>query len=148
MLNRKIEPILKRVELASERVKQTKNHGALSSQPGPVGMLSKMAGRLITFYSDDLSALILEDILSETVADLQKIETLTRKQYAEKETEAVVNNILGMLADYQAEEQKVDMRYSNKAVQRELQQLKLGEFSQQPKPIQIDLNQDYCELSI
>ena len=41
----------------------------------------------------------------------------------------MVNNILGMLADYQAEEQKVDMRYSNKAVQRELQQLKLGEFS-------------------
>ena len=40
------------------------------------------------------------------------------------------------------------MRYSNKAVQRELQQLKLGEFAQFPKPIQIDLNQDYCELSI
>ncbi len=120
MLNRKIEPILKRVELASERVKQTKNHGTLSSQPGPVGMLSKMAGRLITFYSDDLASLIFEDILSETVTDLQKIESLTRKQYAEKETEAVVNNILELLADYQAEEQKVDMRYSNKAVQREL----------------------------
>jgi len=63
-------------------------------------MLSKMAGRLITFYADDLSALLLEDILSETVADLQKIESKSRKQYQEKETEAVVKDILGLLADY------------------------------------------------
>ena len=31
-----------------------------------------------------------------------------------------MNEFLGVLADYQAEEQKVDMRWSNKAVQREL----------------------------
>ena len=79
-------------------------------------MLSRMAGRLITFYADDLASLIMEDILSETVADLQKIETLTRRQYAEKETEKVVNDILELLTEYQAEEQKIDMRYSNKAV--------------------------------
>jgi hypothetical protein len=29
-----------------------------------------MAGRLITFYADDLASLLFEDILSETVADL------------------------------------------------------------------------------
>jgi len=116
MLNKKIAPILQRVELASERVKQSRLQGALSGQPGPVGMLSRMAGRLITFYADDLASLIMEDILSETVADLQKIETLTRRQYAEKETEKVVNDILELLTEYQAEEQKIDMRYSNKAV--------------------------------
>ena len=33
-------------------------------------MLSKMGGRLITFYADDLANLLFEDILSETVADL------------------------------------------------------------------------------
>jgi len=104
LLNRKIEPILKRVEEASERVKNCKSHASLSGQPGPVGMLSKMAGRLITFYSDDLAQLIMEDILTETVADLQRIETLTRRDYAEKETTIVVNDILSMLADYQAEE--------------------------------------------
>ena len=63
-------------------------------------MLSKMAGRLITFYADDLAGLLLEDILTETVQDLQSIEGKTRKQYAEKETETVVKDILGMLADY------------------------------------------------
>ena len=70
LLNEKIKPILHRVELASERVKQSKMQGALSGSKGPVGMLSKMAGRLITFYADDLAGLLLEDILSETVADL------------------------------------------------------------------------------
>jgi hypothetical protein len=104
MLNRKIEPILKRVELASERVKKIQEHGSLSSQPGPVGMLSKMAGRLITFYADDLASLLFEDILTETVSDLQRIESMSRKQYAEKETEAVMKDILGVLAEYQAEE--------------------------------------------
>ena len=116
LLNRKIEPILKRVELASDRVKSMKGQGSLSGQPGPVGMLSKMAGRLITFYADDLANLLFEDILSETVRDLQKIESQTQKVYREKHTEGVMKDILGVLAEYQAEEQKVDMRWSNKAV--------------------------------
>ena len=117
MLNKKIEPILKRVELASERVKQTNQaHSSLSSQPGPVGMLSKMAGRLITFYADDLAGLLFEDLLTETVQDLQNIEGKARKEYAEKETESCMKEILGVLAEYQAEEQEVDMRWSNKMV--------------------------------
>ena len=40
------------------------------------------------------------------------------------------------------------MRYSNKAVQREIQSLKLGEVPRQPRPIEINLDQDYCELSV
>ena len=40
------------------------------------------------------------------------------------------------------------MRWSNKAVQRELKEMKLGDISRPPRPIEIDLNQDYCELSI
>ena len=63
-------------------------------------MLSKMAGRLITFYADDLASLLFEDILSETVQDLQKIEVLARKEYSEKQTEAAMKDILGYLADY------------------------------------------------
>ena len=70
-----------------------KGHGALSSQPGPVGLLSKMAGRLITFYADDLASLLFEDILSETVQDLQKIESQTEKVYKEKHTEGVMKDI-------------------------------------------------------
>jgi hypothetical protein len=42
----------------------------LSDQPGPVGMLSKMGGRLIAFYADDLASMLLEDFLTETCRDL------------------------------------------------------------------------------
>ena len=81
-------------------VKSAGHHQTLSSQPGAVGMLSRMGGRLISFYADDLADLLLEDFLSETAQDLQRIEKLTRKQYAEKETEQLANNILQELADY------------------------------------------------
>jgi len=40
------------------------------------------------------------------------------------------------------------MRYNNKAVQRELKQLGLDGISRPPKPIEINLDQDYCELSV
>lgn len=46
------------------------HHKTLSSHPGPVGMLAKMGGRLISFYSGDLAELIFEDILTETVKEL------------------------------------------------------------------------------
>ena len=147
MLNRKIEPLLQRVEQATAMVKSAGHHQSLSSQPGPVGMLSRMGGRLISFYADDLADLLLEDFLTETATDLQRIEKLTRKQYAEKETEQLANNILQELADYQAEEQLVDMRWSNKAVQREIKSLGLGGISRQPKPIEINLNRDLVEAS-
>jgi hypothetical protein len=35
-----------------------------------MGMLSKMGGRLVAFYADDLAEMILEDYLTETVMDL------------------------------------------------------------------------------
>ena len=79
-----------------------------------------MGGRIISFYADDLADLLLDDFLKETAEDLQNIEKLTRKNYAERETEQLAKNILQELADYQAEEQLIDMRWNNKAVQREI----------------------------
>jgi hypothetical protein len=75
-----------------------------------------MGGRIISFYADDLADLLLDDFLRETAEDLQNIEKLSRKNYAERETEQLAKNILQELADYQAEEQLVDMRWNNKAV--------------------------------
>jgi hypothetical protein len=49
-------------------------------------MLSKMGGRLIAFYSDDLAALLLDDFLTETILDLQKIEARQNKQVSTEET--------------------------------------------------------------
>lgn len=44
-------------------------------------MLSKMGGRLISFYADDLAELLLNDFLHETAVDLQRIEKLEVKNY-------------------------------------------------------------------
>jgi hypothetical protein len=48
-------------------------------------MLSKMSGRLIAFYADDLAELLLEDFLRETANDLQEIETKEKHKYGQKQ---------------------------------------------------------------
>jgi hypothetical protein len=58
MLNRKVEPLLKRVEEAARNVSIAKA-GQDPVHKGPIGMLSKMGGRLISFYADDLAELLL-----------------------------------------------------------------------------------------
>jgi hypothetical protein len=45
-------------------------------------MLSKMGGRLISFYADDLADLLLNDFLIDTAIELQKIEGSARKDYS------------------------------------------------------------------
>jgi hypothetical protein len=57
-------------------------------------MLSKMGGRLIAFYADDLAELMLNDFLAETAAELQKIEKLEAKSYAEGEVKELADEIL------------------------------------------------------
>lgn len=76
-------------------------------------MLSKMGGRLIAFYADDLADLLLEDFLAETAGDLQKIEAKERRSYNVAETEQIAENIMHAIADYQAEEHLVDTRWNN-----------------------------------
>lgn len=54
---------------------------SLSSAPGPVSMLSKMSGRLIAFYADDLADAIVEDLLADAAVDMNKIEAKERDKY-------------------------------------------------------------------
>ena len=86
MLNNKIGPILKRVEDAQQVIQRSSSQTqSLSNAPGPVGMLSKMSGRLIAFYADDLAELLLEDFLRETANDLQDIEAKEKHKYGQKQ---------------------------------------------------------------
>jgi hypothetical protein len=74
MLNRKVEPLLRRVEEAARNVRVVSDTGPLKK--GPLGMLSKMGGRLISFYADDITELLLDDYLKETAVELQRMEDL------------------------------------------------------------------------
>jgi hypothetical protein len=73
LLSRKIEPLLQKVEMAAKNISYVgpKN---LKNSSGPVGMLSKMGGRLINFYADDLAELMLNDFLIDTAKELQQLE--------------------------------------------------------------------------
>ena len=74
MLTRKVEPLLRRVEEAARNVRVASDTGPLKK--GPLGMLSKMGGRLISFYADDITELLLDDYLKETAVELQRMEDL------------------------------------------------------------------------
>ena len=42
----------------------------LSQQEGKVGAMARMGGKLINFYSEDLTNMLLDDFLMEVVRDL------------------------------------------------------------------------------
>ena len=44
--------------------------GLLSQQDGKIGMMARMGGKLMNFYSDDLTNMLLDDILEDVVIDL------------------------------------------------------------------------------
>ena len=60
---------------------------------------------------------MLEDFLTETVTDLQKIEGKQRKEEVDEEAVEVADNILGLIKTYQDEAQHVDIRWGNVSVQ-------------------------------
>jgi len=78
-------------------------------------MLSRMGGKLINFYSDDISELLLDDFLYETVIELQNIEKQNVKTYAGEEAKDVAEALLKTLFDYQSEEQVMNMKWNNPA---------------------------------
>ena len=49
---------IKNIEIA-----KATHGGRLSQDGGQIGMLSKMGGRMMHYYSDDLTELLLDDIL-------------------------------------------------------------------------------------
>lgn len=58
------------MEQAAQNVHYASNDNAFRKAKGPVGMLAKMGGRLINFYSDELAELLLDDFLKDTAIEL------------------------------------------------------------------------------
>ena len=63
-------------------------------------MLSKMGGRLISFYADDLAELLLNDFLIDTAKELQSIEKSAKKDYSGEEAKQTAQLLLKTLVDY------------------------------------------------
>lgn len=78
-------------------------------------MLSKMGGRLISFYADDLAEMLLSDFLGETAMELQRLESQQLKDYSGEEAKLCAETLMKNLVDYQSEEALIAMRWNNPA---------------------------------
>ena len=74
-------------------------------------MLARMGGRLISFYSDDIADLLIDDILRDCVKDLNEIEQKTEKRYKFEEASSFVNEMLDNLIGYKNQEHNVELKY-------------------------------------
>lgn len=63
-INHRLDPIMEQVDQQITNAGFTKR---LKDQTNAIGMISKIAGRYISFYSDDLADMLIDDILEETV---------------------------------------------------------------------------------
>ena len=66
-INQRLNPIMEQVDQQIANVGFTKR---LKDQANAIGMVSKIAGRYISFYSDDLAEMLLDDILEDTVSKI------------------------------------------------------------------------------
>jgi len=106
---------LERVERAAEYVQKTQSYGGGqsfgNSKGSGIGMLARMGGRLVSFYSDDIADLLIDDILRDCVKDLNEIEKKTEKRYKFEEASSFVNEMLDNLISYKNEEHNVELKY-------------------------------------
>eukprot|EP00343_Euplotes_focardii_P006165 CAMPEP_0205809842 /NCGR_PEP_ID=MMETSP0205-20121125/14067_1 /ASSEMBLY_ACC=CAM_ASM_000278 /TAXON_ID=36767 /ORGANISM="Euplotes focardii, Strain TN1" /LENGTH=252 /DNA_ID=CAMNT_0053087467 /DNA_START=290 /DNA_END=1046 /DNA_ORIENTATION=- len=75
----------------------------LKDQANTIGMVSKIAGRYISFYSDDLAELLLDDILEDTAIEMQNIEKQVKRSYMNDEQQILAQDIMNMMIDFDNE---------------------------------------------
>lgn len=79
MLER-VEQAQRNIELAKASYQYGDEPGLLSQGHGPIATVSKMGGRMMYYYADDLTELLIDDILKDTVIELQEIENKERNK--------------------------------------------------------------------
>lgn len=96
-LTDKLQPMLEKVEQAQRNIELARaTHGGTLSGSGntAVSMLSKMGGRYIHYNADKLTEMLLDDILADTVFELQDIEHKMKTKVVENESQALAANLL------------------------------------------------------
>ena len=79
--------MLQKVEQAQRNIDLAKHANTLSGQEAHgIGMLSKMGGRMMHYYADDLAEMMLEDMLGDVAIDLQQIEHKQRDKHVVHES--------------------------------------------------------------
>ena len=157
-LQNKMEPLLQRVEQAQVNAMMArKTHetlesfagtkpslrGLLSQQEGKVGVMARMGGRLINFYSEDLTNMLLDDILVEVVRDLQHIESLEKNKQTVHQTKELAHNLLKEVMNYETEAQAVEMRWKAPTQQPKTRELGVPGDTPILEPSAVELKEGY-----
>ena len=83
----------------------------LWDQANAIGMVSKIAGWYISFYADDLTEMLLDDMLYDTALELNDIEDKCNKVYVGEETKKLAEDALCMLTAFQNEAHMVSSKW-------------------------------------
>lgn len=94
-------------------------------------MLSRMGGRLINFYADDLVELFLNDFLVETALELQHLEKNQLKDYSQEEAKVLAQGLLKNISEYENEEEYIKMKW-NTNTSKVPKAIGLDQLTQQP----------------
>ena len=70
------DPVLNSISAAMIRYKAAHNYSTKTTSP----LISQVGGKYIAYYANELSEMLIDDILEDTVYDLQRIEQLRFKQ--------------------------------------------------------------------
>lgn len=71
-----------------------------------------MGGKLIHFYQEDLTNMLLEDILTETAVDMQQIAEKERDKQVVDKTRQIAEKALSSLLDFQNEAAAIEKRWN------------------------------------
>lgn len=74
--------------------------GLLSQQEGKIGMMARMGGKLMNYYSDDLTEMLLDDFLEDIVRDLQNIESKERKKQIVHHSKQLASDLLKHVTEF------------------------------------------------
>ena len=74
-------------------------------------MISKISGRYISFYADELTDMLLDDFLLETAEALNENERKTRKTYVGEEAKTMAEDALLMMEELKNEASLIEKKW-------------------------------------
>ena len=84
----------------------------LSEADGKLGKIARMGGKLIHFYQEDLTNMLLADILNETAIDMQQIAEQERDKQVVDKTQEMAQNLMSTMLDFQNEAAAIEKRWN------------------------------------
>jgi len=136
VLENKMKPAIEKVDQTIkdiERIERIKSKGTL------LGMVSNISARYIVTYSDQLTELIVDDLMEEFACEMNEIEEQQKKNIFSLEQQELALELLEQANDLEQEQENIKNRW----VQHNMQEIEKHEFKHQTVDLQISSNGEY-----